>query len=74
MKTFKVHNINIVEGENNNVKCCLFAKFVSLIRDIILCTGLCGLITKNRVDESDRSFDVENESDRKISPARQIFE
>jgi len=33
-----------------------------------------GLITKSRVGESDRFCDAENESGRRIFPARQVFE
>jgi len=32
------------------------------------------LVTKSRVGKSDRFFDTENESGRKISPARQVFD
>jgi len=43
---------------------------------ILLCNyaGLRGSITKSRVGESDRFCDAENESDRRISPVRQVFE
>jgi len=37
-------------------------------------TGLRGSVTKSRVDESDRFCDAKNESGRRISPARQVFE
>jgi len=36
-------------------------------------TGLKGPVTKSRVDEFDRFFNAENESDHRIFPARQIL-